>query len=80
MDRRKEVMIFVLLATVFMLLSMLAIWWLQLDHGDRLPSPPEMSDQERAWIKSRHKYHGITISVIENGQHYFIRDGKRCRL
>jgi hypothetical protein len=33
-----------------------------------------------AWIKERHKYHGIQVSEIYRGEHTFMRDGKRCRL
>ena len=40
----------------------------------RLPEP------EKRWIEQRHKYHGIYGSIEENGERYFIRDGKRCRL
>jgi hypothetical protein len=33
-----------------------------------------------SWIKERHKYYGISGSVIEKGKHYFYREGKRCAL
>ena len=32
------------------------------------------------WIKDRHKYHGINGSVEYRGEHYFYRDGKKCKL
>lgn len=35
---------------------------------------------EKRWIAQRHRYHGIWASIEENGEHYFIRDGKRCKL
>ena len=54
-------------------------WWLS-------PEPPErrvihqFSEEERRDIEKRHKYHGISISITENGERYFYRDGKRCKL
>jgi hypothetical protein len=35
---------------------------------------------EKRWIEQRHKYHGIYGSIEENGEYYFYRDGKKCRL
>jgi len=32
------------------------------------------------WIKNRHKYHGINGSIEYRGEHYFYRDGKKCKL
>jgi hypothetical protein len=37
-------------------------------------------EAEKRWIEQRHKYHGIYGSIEENGERYFIRDGKRCKL
>lgn len=38
--------------------------------------------QERAYIKARHSYHGITSSVYDGatGERYFYRNGQRCKL
>jgi uncharacterized membrane protein len=35
---------------------------------------------EKRWIEQRHKYHGIYASIEENGERYFYRDGKKCKL
>lgn len=33
------------------------------------------------WIKARMQYHGISVCYEDwNGNHYFIRDGRRCPL
>lgn len=70
-----------IVGSLLLILAMILI----LGSPDLFPSatpPPhhEMTDAERQWIKARHKYHGITMSIIENGEHYFIRAGHRCRL
>ena len=46
------------------------------------PRPPviQPTAAEKRWIEQRHKFHGIDVSIEENGQHYFIRNGKRCKL
>ena len=35
---------------------------------------------EKRWIEQRHKHHGISGSIEENGEHYFYRGGKKCKL
>ena len=36
---------------------------------------------DKAWVIERHRYHGITVSIEENGKHYFYdRRGRRCKL
>jgi hypothetical protein len=69
----------VLLALLLLALYLLAIaWWIQ--------PPPErrvvvqFTPAEKRWIAQRHKYHGISGSILENGEHYFYRNGKRCKL
>ena len=50
------------------------------------PAPPrasrEFTEEERAWVKKRHAFHGITSSVVDEatGERYFYRDGQRCAL
>jgi hypothetical protein len=33
-----------------------------------------------AYVKERHRFHGISGSEIYRGEHTFVRDGKRCKL
>ena len=54
------------------------LWWFQ--PSPARPERRQMTDEERTWVAKRHKYHGITISYSENGQDFFYRNGKKCRL
>lgn len=46
------------------------------------PVRPEFTEADRAHVKARHKFHGITSAKLDHttGERYFNRDGKRCRL
>ena len=50
------------------------------------PPPPERrvvvqpTQAEKRWLDARFKYHGIWACIEENGEHYFYRDGKKCKL
>ena len=49
------------------------------------PPPPrrviiQPTRQEARWIKQRYTHHGIWVSIEENGEKYFIRNGKQCKL
>jgi len=72
----KAVLILVLLA----LLLQVVARWISPDP----PAPPraivQLTAEERRWIRARHEFHGISASILENGERYFIRDGKKCRL
>ena len=69
------------LVLILLVLALQAIvWWISPN-----PSPPprvvvQLTAEERRWIKARHQFHGVTVSIYENGDRYFIRDGKRCKL
>jgi len=38
------------------------------------------SKAEKKWLVQRFQYHGISGCIEENGELYFIRDGRKCRL
>ena len=63
-------------------LLLFAVWWaLWFSMIEREPREfPQPTKQERAWLKARFRYHGITSCVREGDTFYFIRDGKRCAL
>lgn len=45
-----------------------------------LPDALQPVEEERVRIRERHQFHGITTSIEENGERYFIRNGRRHRL
>ena len=65
---------------VILILSAYAFFaWLVFVFADP-PHYDHVNWPEKQWVIERHKYHGIDVSIEERGQHYFIREGKRCRL
>jgi len=43
-------------------------------------SAAQIPEAEKRWLNERFRFHGIYASIEENGEHYFYRDGKKCRL
>ena len=80
---RWAIRIFKAAAVLFLLiLSLLAIA-MCVDNGDTMRHRPPViqpSAAEKRWLNERFKFHGISASIEENGEYYFIRNGKRCRL
>jgi hypothetical protein len=76
-DRRRKMMI--VAATIF---TLIYIWlaWLILVPKPVLYHAPPLTKAEKAYFSYWHKYHGISGSVCENGECWFMRDGKRCSL
>jgi len=70
----KAIIIVALLAALLAVLE----WRFAPDPPRR--EPRQFTAEEKRWVTERLKYHGISGAVIEDGQHYFYRDGKRCRL
>jgi len=60
---------------------MLLMWWTE-PAPPPPPSRPEFSDEERAYVTARLKYHGIERAELDQatGERFFWRDGQRCRL
>jgi hypothetical protein len=69
------------LTLIAAMLLLALIWWLTLPVAESIPPPP-LTDAERAYVRERHRYHGITASIRDRqtGERYFYRDGKRCKL
>lgn len=73
-------------------LVILAAWWVLIVYCVALlwhlfgggPAPPryeKISEEEREWVKMRHRFHGIWYSEIgPDGEHFFWRDGRRVKL
>ena len=72
----KAVAILVLLS----LLLQIVAWWISPPPKPAPRVVVQLNAEERRWIKERHQFHGIWASIEENGERYFIRDGKKCRL
>ncbi|MCX5822396.1 MAG: hypothetical protein NTY86_02520 [Deltaproteobacteria bacterium] len=86
-DRREPTIDFWTIAIAILLLIMgycLGYTWhayqvTPLPHRD-IHAAAQIPEAEKRWIEQRHKYHGIYAHVEENGEHYFYRDGKKCKL
>jgi hypothetical protein len=78
-DRLAMRFLMILVAGLLLTAYLLAIgWWLE-------PPPErikirEFSLEEKRWIEKRQRIHGISASIFDGREHYFYRDGKRCRL
>lgn len=70
----KMLLVLILLAGYLLALA----WWIQPPPSRHVAV--QFTKAEKRWIAERHKYHGISGSILENGEHYFYRDGKRCKL
>ena len=78
-DRWAIQLLEIMAAVLLVILCLLVIaWWLE--PPPARPTPPQPTEAERRHIAMRHEYHGIPGNIVENGQHYFYRDGKRCKL
>jgi len=68
------------IAAAFLLAAYFGLaWWLMM-APPRPHSFPPLSPAEKKWFESRMKYHGINSCIRDETGHYFIRDGKRCKL
>ena len=80
---RWAIRIFKAVAALFILtLSLLAIA-MCVDNGDMMRHRPPIiqpSGAEKRWLNERFKIHGISACIEENGERYFYRDGKKCKL
>lgn len=68
---------------VLLIAYLLILAWLLSPPAERddALAPIRISAAEKRWIEQRHKYHGIPGSIEdENGNKYFYRDGKKCKL
>jgi len=73
--------IFKAAAALFLLILSLLVIAMCIDNGDMMRAPViQPSGAEKRWIEKRHKYHNIWNSIEENGERYFYRDGKKCKL
>jgi len=43
-------------------------------------TPPVVATVATPDIVAAHRYHGIKSSLVAGGEHYFIRNGQRCKL
>jgi len=69
-----------LVAALLIILYLLAIAYIVTP-----PPPPrrvilQPTQAEKRWLEKRFKYHGIWSCIEENGEYYFYRHGKKCRL
>lgn len=55
-------------------------WWLLMAPRPAAGSIPEWTPAEKKWVKERMKFHGVEVSILDKDGHYFIRNGRRCRL
>lgn len=76
--KRLKIVGFCVLA-LYILLSLLLLAQLRM-AGASFTAAPEISAAELAWVKERHRHHGIWHSEIDRGRHYFRRDGQRIPL
>jgi|GEM_PF-7133978 len=78
-DRAIRILKIAAVVTVFLVGYMLCIW---LIYPPTIPRqlPPPLTEQEKAQIQERFRYHGIWAAECEGDNCWFIRDGKRCRL
>jgi hypothetical protein len=74
-DRPIKFFVYVILFIIYLFVAWLL--WTPVP-ARRLPVQP--TAEEKRWIEQRHKYHGIWASIEENGQQYFIRNGRKCKL
>jgi len=69
-----------IVGTLGLLLAMTYLYLINIPSPQPLPRPA-LNDSQRDWIKERHRYHGINVSIAgPGGEFYFIRNGIRCRL
>ena len=68
----------------FILTGILLVAYLLLVGQWIFPGPrhsmTRLSEAERHRISERHRSQGIEAGIIENGQHYFYRDGEKYKL
>jgi len=71
-------------AMAIMLLTIFAIIALMVAFNDycepAVSVQPRIDPYERAIIAQAHEYHGILFSRGGDGELYFLRNGKKCRL
>ena len=68
-----------LLILIFLVIFLTAIaWWIEPPPERR--AAVQFTEAEKRWFNERFKYHGIWGCISENGEHYFYRDGKKCKL
>lgn len=75
--------IFKAVVVLFFLVLFLLVIAMFIGNGDTMRHRPPViqpSGAEKRWIEQRHKFHGIYASIEANGEHYFYRDGKKCKL
>lgn len=80
---RWAIRIFKAVLALFILILFLLAIAMCVDNGDMAPHRVPIiqpSGAEKRWIEQRFKFHGIYASIEENGEHYFYRDGKKCKL
>lgn len=78
---RWAIRIFKAVAALFILILFLLAIAMCVDNGDMMRPPViQPSGAEKRWIEKRFKFHGIYACIEENGQYYFYRDGKKCKL
>jgi hypothetical protein len=66
-------------AAVFILVLWVLTLWVLL-AADPPKYVQDWKPGEKEWVTQRMKYHGIWACIEEKGEHYFYRDGKKCKL
>jgi len=67
---------------IILILSAYAFFaWLIFVFAETPNSYDHVNWPEKQWVVERHKFHGITVSIEENGKHYFYdKRGRKCKL
>lgn len=70
-----------IIASILLLIAYLLIlaWWISPPMPERR-AVTQPTKAEARWLVARHEYHGIPGSIGESGEHYFWRDGQKCKL
>ncbi len=70
----------IILGLIILAIAYVAFAWIVFVFAET-PRYDHANWPEKQWVVERHKYHGITVSIEENGKHYFYdKRGRKCKL